>query len=426
MMQLERMAKFETVLSVIITAHHEGELLDRTVKNILRCADELGRINVRCDFWINVDDGNEKTLLWAKKYKNDARFKLSLTNFGDVGRARNEIIRRAKGKYLALIDADDIVSQNWLAEGMRVILKENRLVVLHPEIEMRFDEQKMHSVNIRTEYEDSWRETLALLCGNRWCSIVLARKEIFLKHPYPTKKAGFGYEDYAFNCAVVQDGVKHLIVPNTAAFCLQKQESISSKTHKNNDVLPYSELFDLKKLQQKMTTLGLPRLYFGGEPKILLPDWAVIEAKKVIKSEKMLEEMLALEVIKDGSDKDLLMGELFCSMFAGTSLILLPKTLVFTDNLKKKDKLGWRELAILTNKDNGELPKQRNVVNFYRKFGAFDLVMKETAITRLIVQTKAKEIVVNEYVDFWIKRHQNFLKSNNIRVVSGVKHKSML
>ena len=37
---------------------------------------------------------------------------------GDLGRVRNALVPRATGRYIAFLDADDLFSENWLAEGL--------------------------------------------------------------------------------------------------------------------------------------------------------------------------------------------------------------------------------------------------------------------------------------------------------------------
>ena len=39
----------------------------------------------------------------------------------DLGRARNAIVPQTKGRYIAFLDADDLFSENWLAEGIAAL-----------------------------------------------------------------------------------------------------------------------------------------------------------------------------------------------------------------------------------------------------------------------------------------------------------------
>ena len=38
---------------------------------------------------------------------------------GDLGRVRNALLPDTDGAFIAFLDADDLFSENWLAEGLR-------------------------------------------------------------------------------------------------------------------------------------------------------------------------------------------------------------------------------------------------------------------------------------------------------------------
>lgn len=109
----------ENVVSVIIPAHNAEEYLEETVKSVLNSSYKNIEI-------IIMDDGsNDKTGeiadSLAKKYLNISSF--HQVNKG-VAAARNEAIKQSKGKYILPLDADDLISIDYIEKAV-TILEEN-------------------------------------------------------------------------------------------------------------------------------------------------------------------------------------------------------------------------------------------------------------------------------------------------------------
>lgn len=72
---------------------------------------------------ILINDGStDKSALICDKYANiDSRIRVIHKENGGVSSARNAGIISSKGKYLVFVDADDILSKDFLKEGMSII-----------------------------------------------------------------------------------------------------------------------------------------------------------------------------------------------------------------------------------------------------------------------------------------------------------------
>lgn len=109
----------KNVVSVIIPAHNAEEYLEETVKSVLNSTYKNIEI-------IIMDDGsNDKTGeiadSLAKKYLNISSF--HQVNKG-VATARNEAIKQSEGKYILPLDADDLISIDYIEKAV-TILEEN-------------------------------------------------------------------------------------------------------------------------------------------------------------------------------------------------------------------------------------------------------------------------------------------------------------
>lgn len=96
--------------SIIIPAYNVEKYIEQTLKSVL--FQSFKDFEVIC-----VDDGSEdKTLKIIEKYeKKDHRIKILKTkkHIGPGG-ARNLAIKEACGKYIACVDADDVVMPDFL------------------------------------------------------------------------------------------------------------------------------------------------------------------------------------------------------------------------------------------------------------------------------------------------------------------------
>ncbi len=97
--------------SVVIAAYNAERTIEETINSVLAQADE--------DFeLIIIDDGSEDlTLPFAlRKASTDARIKVATQTNQGVSAARNLGVAKARGQYLAFLDADDVWHCDKLAE----------------------------------------------------------------------------------------------------------------------------------------------------------------------------------------------------------------------------------------------------------------------------------------------------------------------
>ena len=410
-------------LSIIITAHHEGEIIERAIKSLFVAAKRLKKIDIEYNFLVNVDKGDEKTIKSLKKYENRKDFSIFRTEFGDPGLARNSIIKMATGKYVTLMDADDMISENWLEVAMKRILTEHGKIVIHPEAELRFDRTKMLSLNLRVDSKkDFWLNKLSLFGDNRWCSIVLGKRELFLENEYSESVHGFGYEDYYFNCITTDKKIRHLVAPQTTAFLLQKENSVTTKTHLDNDVLPYVNLFNLKKMKIKTKFFGLPKPFEYSRPH-KVPVFVKEQAQKIknidVNIVNFLKKSFEVCAVQDGSFDDYWIGVTFCEMIKKTKLKDIKKIL-FLDNLVELNEIKYEKgvLYVVIGAEN--ISSGNNVLAFKKFFGWTAPIVKDLVLTRLIVQIHPREIKIgeSEVIRRWVREHGKYLVENNINIIT--------
>lgn len=231
-------------VSIIITAHREGILLHKTVLSMLRSATHLEKNNIKYEFILSVDNPDQSTLNYVRRWQNDERFIVSEVSFGNPSDNRNSAIKLAKGTYIALMDGDDLISESWLSSAYQLIKQQASPTILRPaaHIQFGYDEENLTAWFMR---DSSSREADAIQMAywNLWTNVLFAPKKVLLENPYREAGHGFGFEDYLFNADTRAKNIAHIVVPETALF--YRRRAFSVTTSHMGTILGYSNLFDI-------------------------------------------------------------------------------------------------------------------------------------------------------------------------------------
>lgn len=115
----------ENNLVSIITPCYNGEkYISETIESVLKQTYSSWEM-------IIVDDGSiDESVAIVKKFqKRDSRIKLIKQKNAGSAAARNNGIKHAKGRYIALLDADDVWKSNFLQEQLSFMKAKNAICV---------------------------------------------------------------------------------------------------------------------------------------------------------------------------------------------------------------------------------------------------------------------------------------------------------
>ena len=244
-------------LSIIVTAHAEGLIAHKTMRCLFENQKLLNEKHISSEIIIHIDTGTPDTIDYFSRYAKSADIKIFKNNFHDLGKSRNFATKKATGKVIAFIDADDLVSSNWLAEAYSIIKNHKAPILVHPEAVLDFGIDVTHprlwlQKNSATTKAENAK---ALIVTNRWVSTIAGPRAVFLDHPYPPTEHGFGNEDYDFNLETIANGIAHFVAPNTVLFYRKKRAgSLLAQSAQEKYVQRPSSLFDIKFYQQNCRT----------------------------------------------------------------------------------------------------------------------------------------------------------------------------
>jgi len=212
-------------ISVIITAHAEGILAHKTIMSVQRAIEALeGKYT--SEIILHLDNPSDATINYVtsnkKGFLKDIR---SFTNhFGDAGLSRNFAVKKALGRYVAIIDADDLMSGNWLKNALDALGKQPKnSAVAHSEFTIEFGDIDVVVEKYRSTSPS--QDALLSVWSNRWNVVIVAPRSLLLENPYPANSPGFGYEDWWLNNTLLYLGIKQILIPETAIFVRRRNST---------------------------------------------------------------------------------------------------------------------------------------------------------------------------------------------------------
>ncbi|MGA2151678.1 MAG: glycosyltransferase [Geobacteraceae bacterium] len=232
-------------ISCVLTLHAEGLIAHKTIRSINRAVKYAEQCGLVTELLIVLDLATSETRRYVETSSIiDPAAGIISTDFGDCGLARNAGIEQACGEYVAIIDGDDLISENWLVRAHEVNQLSHGYVV-HPEVVVCFD-QKNELFYPPDQHQEDFDES-NLIIENYWTVLSFSRRETYLLNPYRAMPAlsGYGFEDWHWNCEVMARGFVHKTAPGTAFFYRVKEMGgINAEATARNALIPHSALFD--------------------------------------------------------------------------------------------------------------------------------------------------------------------------------------
>lgn len=199
-------------VSIVIPCYGQAHYLEDAIESALTQT-------VLCEVIVVNDGSPDNTSEIAKKYP----VRLVEKKNGGLSSARNAGIAVAKGEYILTLDADDIISQDFLEKTLGL-----DDIVGTQQQEFGDSHTLWINNNLHPTFED-FKKANQINC----CS--LFKKEIWEKVGGYDESMRIGYEDWYFWLKATKAGYKVTIVPEPLFFYRKHGQSMVSNAVKHHD-----------------------------------------------------------------------------------------------------------------------------------------------------------------------------------------------
>lgn len=209
-------------VAIVLTVHHEGRALIPTVRALDRAIAAAPSLSVDvvvvCD---RIDESTRRALAQVsarRTLRHAVDVVMIEVDNGDLSVSRNDGIASTGAPIVGVLDADNLPSENWIAQGFKALARMPEPAVVHPELIVTFGSKRETWRLIGSTdpaFDAGW-----LAWFNPWDAFALAHRSVFERFPYRPSSpgGGFGPEDWAWNCDTVAAGIPHVIAPSTTLF----------------------------------------------------------------------------------------------------------------------------------------------------------------------------------------------------------------
>lgn len=237
----------DVVLSVSVNAHAEGRLLRPTLRSISAALDRVADAGVTSELLIVLDTATEDTVREARSWLEPGRSRVPVrvieVAHGDAGASRNAGAAAARGDFVAFCDGDDLVSSNYLLDGVRALQEATSPLIVHPATVVSFGARSAIWNVPATEDVDH----LHLIRDNLWPSASISQRSTYIDHPYHSipPDQGFGPEDWLWNIETSAARIPHRPIPDTMFFYRVRAYGGVNNSH-GRSILPWFDIDSLR------------------------------------------------------------------------------------------------------------------------------------------------------------------------------------
>lgn len=217
-----------TDLTVVVTAHDETVVCGPTMRSADLAVAEAKARGHTVEALVALDKATPATTAYFHQPRFDNWERWEMVE-GDLGRVRNAIVPRTKGRYIAFLDADDLFSENWLAEGIAALdaaTERGERAIAHPELNVIFDGGRSIRQNVASS--SPLFSPYMLYVRNCFDSLCMSPREAHLEVPYVHRDIpnGLSYQDWQFAIETLSRGWGHLVVQDTIIFKRRRDYSL--------------------------------------------------------------------------------------------------------------------------------------------------------------------------------------------------------
>ncbi|HTA37428.1 MAG TPA: glycosyltransferase family A protein [Candidatus Acidoferrales bacterium] len=223
-------------VTAVLNVHDEAILTGPSVLNFEATIGRARDAGLAVESLVVLDKPTPETVLQFE-HAQARGHRIVMSDAGNLALARNVAVEHASGRFVGFLDADDLWSENWLAEAF-AFCRSQKAVAAHSEFNLFFGKSP-GTIVAHADSKDAAFDPDVLRVANYWDSLVFTSRETLQKHPYAPIDfvEGYGYEDWHWNCLTFAAGIHHRPVPGTVHFKRRRERSLTTESI-DSDLLP--------------------------------------------------------------------------------------------------------------------------------------------------------------------------------------------
>jgi glycosyltransferase involved in cell wall biosynthesis len=233
-------------ISIVLNLHNETRFLKRTLLSLEEATLFCRHHGLTTEIVVVLDRPTPSLREWVEAYDFKRVFdgcRIAIVDNGSLGLSRNSGVDLAKGEYIALADADDLVSYNMFLELFLTVKSRGRHAIAVAQYWRGFGDN--HHV---MEYFGTDKVSkLAFFQYHPYVSRTFAHNHVFrtLRFGDVSLKTGYAYEDWHHNAECVVAGYEFVVAPNTVMFYRQRAGSLLRSANATTaKCIPHSKYFE--------------------------------------------------------------------------------------------------------------------------------------------------------------------------------------
>jgi len=228
-----------TDLTLVVTAHDETAVCGPTMDAADLAVEAARARGYTVQTIIGLDAPTADTLAYFQQPFFD-HWERRVLDERDLGRVRNVLVPECEGRYIAFLDADDLFSENWLAEGVAALdaaAERGVSAIAHPELHVVFDAQTTVLVGI--DQDSPLFTPHYLYVRHYYDSLCMAPKQAHLEIPYVTRDVpkGLSYQDFQWTIETLAAGWHHAVVKDTIIFKRRRDVSLVTESNTRKSIV---------------------------------------------------------------------------------------------------------------------------------------------------------------------------------------------
>jgi hypothetical protein len=228
-----------TDLTLVVTAHNETAVCGPTMRSADLAVEVARARGYTVQTIIGLDAPTDATSAYFHQPCFD-HWERRVLHERDLGKVRNALLPETEGRHIAFLDADDLFSENWLAEAVAALDREaerGQRAIVHPELNIIFDGQR--SVLLNIEPTSPLFTPHYLYVRHYYDSLCMAPREAHLECPYVTRDVpnGLSYQDFQWTIETMAAGWEHLVVKDTIIFKRRRDSSLVTESNQRKSIV---------------------------------------------------------------------------------------------------------------------------------------------------------------------------------------------